>query len=134
MMAADAVLMDIAMNHVKTVFYVWLCLALLGLCACGDGKPASRGGKSDAPPGVSFYYWKTVYDPGPEALQRLAELQVARLYLRFFEVTLNEWGEPVPHATTRFVQKPHLPVAPVIYFDLKTFGRPDLDTDKLAGS
>lgn len=104
----------------------------MSLCACSESPSASNRGGDATPLDVSFYYWKTVYDPGPASLTRLRELDVQCLYLRFFEVTLNERNEPVPHATTRFDERPHLPVAPVIYFDLKVFSQPVADVDKLA--
>jgi hypothetical protein len=72
-----------------------------------------------SPPEVSFYHWRTVYQPGQTSLARLQELESDRLYLRFFEITTpDSWTEPKPQATIILSQKPSLPVAPVIYIDL----------------
>ena len=115
----------------------WLCklftifIILCPLCyGCFNGEPQTQN--AVPPPAISFYYWKTTYDPGPESLKRMNELNVNRLYLRFFEVNLNQWHEPVPHATVIFNQMPHIPVAPVIYFDLKVFAQKHLNAEKFA--
>jgi hypothetical protein len=74
-----------------------------------------------SPPKVSFYHWRTVYQPGETSLTRLRELDSDRLYLRFFEVTTTDsWpNAPRPQATIVFSQTPSLPVAPVVYIDLE---------------
>lgn len=107
-------------------------ILLLLINGCSNGDAGNKTASAAPPPAVSFYYWKTVYDPGPESLKRMAELKVSRLYLRFFEVTLNQWNEPVPHATVIFNQTPQVPVAPAIYFDLKVFAQNRLNVDKFA--
>lgn len=118
--------------NIKPTLILLLLLFSCVLTACDADERASVTAVNTEPLAVSFYYWKTIYDPGPESLARLRELDVNRLYLRFFEVTLNEWNQPVPHATVKFVQQPTLPVAPAIYFDLKVFSRPDLNVEQFA--
>lgn len=74
-------------------------------------------------PAISFYYWKTVFNPGDESLARLAQIKAGRIYLRLFEVTSDEMGQALPHATVTFAQQPSLPVVSVIYIENSVFGR-----------
>jgi len=41
-------------------------------------------------PKVSFYHWRTVYQPGEVSLNRLMEMNSDRLYLRLFEITIDK--------------------------------------------
>ncbi len=115
---------------------IWAA-TVIGLCLlagpAGPPHPA-RAAETDqgGRPEISFYHWRTAYDPGPESLSRLAELKSRRLYLRFFEVTLNDEGQPVPQATAVFRQKPNLPVVPVIFLENSVF-RSKPEAGELAG-
>lgn len=106
-----------------------LCTALVvGLwlmAGLGSSPDLARAGEpdQDGQPEISFYHWRTIYDPGPESLKRLEQLQVRRLYLRFFEVILDEDGHPVPQATAIFRQKPDLALVPVIFLENSVFSR-----------
>lgn len=67
--------------------------------------------------GISFYHWKTVYDPGDVEKDALASSGVDRLYLRMFDVVLDANKEIVPIASAIFRQKPELPIIPVVFID-----------------
>jgi hypothetical protein len=95
-------------------------------------SPPSGSALRKAGPSISFYYWKTVFNPDKESLSRLDQVRGERLYLRFFEVTLNEEGEPAPQATTVFAQQCALPVVPVVYFENSVFRQDGLDEAALA--
>jgi hypothetical protein len=98
-----------------------------------DSSVSGGGYRRDVPgPSISFYYWKTIFNPGDESGNRLKQVAVERLYLRFFEVTLDERGKPVPQATVAFAQQPTLPVVPVIYLENSVFGSDILDESDLA--
>ena len=70
-------------------------------------------------PAVSFYHWKTAYDPGPASQDALRRLGSPRLYLRFFDVTSEgSYDSPAfPTATAIFLSPPELPVVPVVFID-----------------
>ena len=90
-----------------------LVLLALMLSACGR-KDTVR----------SVYHWKTAFDPTQYELDFLHEHQVQRLYLRLFDVDLNQDGEPVPIATTRFMQPlpDDIEVVPVVYITNEAIG------------
>ena len=48
-------------------------------------------------PEISFYHWKTTFQPSEKAQQYLKKLLVKRLYVRFFDVDWRE-GQAVPVA------------------------------------
>lgn len=73
----------------------------------------------------SIYYWKTTFNPTESELNFLKEYDVKRLYVRFFDVALdNSWlGEQlsvVPIATTVFIQSPPatMEIVPTVYITL----------------
>lgn len=74
----------------------------------------------------SIYHWKTTFDPTESEWAFLRKHEVKRLYLRFFDVALdNHWLEGqlsvVPIATTTFPQVPpsNMEVVPTIYITLE---------------
>lgn len=50
----------------------------------------------------SMYYWRTVFALSAQEREFLQEHNISRLYIRFFDVVLNEAGEPMPNATIAF--------------------------------
>ena len=108
---------------------IWTAMTLLGLLMAAILFPRltqAAGPELGAGPEISFYHWRMVYDPGPESLKRLEQLKVKRLYLRFFEVTVDDDGRPIPQATAVFKQKVNLPAAPVIFMENRVFSfKPD---------
>jgi len=65
-------------------------------------------------PKLSFYYWKTVFELTEREHQLLSELQIDRLYIRYFDVVVQNDGlEPV--GIIQFKEKPSCEVVPVIY-------------------
>ena len=79
---------------------VCLVLALAVSLAAGGWWFLHNGGGGPAPD-VSFYHWKTVYSPGSAAEEMLRLLKTPRLYVRFFDVKVED-GRPVPVATAIF--------------------------------
>lgn len=57
----------------------------------------------------SFYYWKSSFNPGPLEQKSLKDLQIKRLYIKFFDITWNgDKNEPMPIALIRFPGKQSL--------------------------
>ena len=50
----------------------------------------------------SMYYWRTVYSLSQAERDFMKAHHVERLYVRYFDVVLNEQGEPTPNATIKF--------------------------------
>jgi len=65
-------------------------------------------------PVISFYYWKTVFELTEKEHQLLADLEVKRLYIRYFDVISSEQGLK-PDAIIQFKEKPTCEVIPVVY-------------------
>lgn len=73
----------------------------------------------------SIYHWKTTFNPTESGMGIYREHDIKRLYLRFFDVALdNHWLEeqlaPIPIATTVFSQIPSedMETIPVVYITL----------------
>ena len=52
--------------------------------------------------GRSMYYWSTTFQLDSTKQSFLKEHQINRLYLRYFDVVVDDNGEPMPNATVRF--------------------------------
>ena len=50
----------------------------------------------------SVYYWSTTWELDSAQRAFLAENQVSRIYLRYFDVVIDQNGEVMPNATLRF--------------------------------
>ena len=95
------------------------------LTGCGEDTPATP------PPAMAFYHWKTVFNPTQAEHDLLQSAKVTRLYMRMFDVVLQE-GKTVPVATVIFKQKPALPVTPVVFITTESLPAVPADTATLA--
>ena len=68
-----------------------VALLLLLFTACKE-QQHSRG----------MYYWSTTFQLDSTKKSFLKEHQINRLYLRYFDVVVDDNGEPMPNATIRF--------------------------------
>lgn len=101
----------------------WIAVLLVLLFVSCEGKKE----KMD----ISFYYWRTVFELTPLEKQYIDELEVKRLYVRYFDVGLHE-QQPVPVAPVVFNEHPKLKIIPVVYIKNDVFLR-NINTDSLAG-
>ena len=76
-------------------------LCILFLAGCKPTPIPSRG-EGSAEVQHSMYYWRTVYELDSTEQAFLQEHKVERLYMRYFDVVLNDEGEAVPNATLAF--------------------------------
>ena len=53
----------------------------------------------------SIYYWSTTFQLDSTKRTFLKEHQINRIYLRYFDVVVDDNGEPMPNATVRFREK-----------------------------
>jgi hypothetical protein len=69
-----------------------------------------------------FYYWKTSLALAQDEKNRMEELHVQKLYTRFFDVDVNETGEPMPVAKFRgdSILPSALHIIPVVFITNKT--------------
>ncbi len=101
--------MNILQNRIK-LFAIFVYASLL--TSCNDGNVA-----------VSFYYWKSV--ASADALQKttLSDNDVKRLYVRYFDVKVNERNLPIPEAPLRGTSEifNNLEIIPVVYIKNDVF-------------
>ena len=76
----------------------WLALTVL-FTAC-NGKGGDREGRG-------MYYWSTTFNLDSAKLQFLDDHDVHRLYVRYFDVVIDEKGEIMPNASIRFPRSTH---------------------------
>ena len=92
----------------QALLYAFLC-CLMGACRAPE-RPRQKPFKRSA------YYWSTTFETDSANTDRLLD-KTDRLYLRYFDVVLDEQGEPMPNATVRFRSRmpDSLEVVPVVF-------------------
>ncbi len=88
-------------------------LLLLLLLACQPSKK----------PVISFYYWKTVFDLTPKEQAVLTHNNVQKLYVRYFDLTINNISHDVYPASPIHFTTPiqQFAVVPVVYIKNQIF-------------
>ncbi len=99
---------------------------LIMLCiSCGDTS-------SNQNPKLSFYYWKTTFTLDDVERETLKNLEVSKLYVRYFDIGLKN-GMAVPITPIVFKDAvPLLEVVPVIYIKNEVVRNEKLDVKMLA--
>ncbi|MFL5729805.1 MAG: hypothetical protein ACJ75J_10000, partial [Cytophagaceae bacterium] len=94
---------------------VFVCVLILLGTGCAEESHSHH-------PSRAFYYWKTVFNLSPQQNAALSELNVRKIYLKFFDVQLNDSLKPVPVATIRFdsTVPAGIEIVPVVYITNKT--------------
>ena len=79
-------------------------------------------------PHNAVYYWKTVFTLNDEEKLWLADHQIGRLYIRYFDISFDADGNPVPIATIRFTDPvpEGLEIVPTVFIDNDVFKRCDM--------
>jgi len=62
-------------------------------------------GRADERPMRSAYYWRTAFSLDSAQLRFIAEHDIRRIYLRYFDVVLESDGQTVPRATLRLLSQ-----------------------------
>lgn len=84
-------------------------------------------------PAISFYYWKTIFKLSNSEKTILTDNNVSRIYIRYFDISLDQNNQPFPETPIRFQQKPfNLTVIPVIYIKNQVFLSKNLAVSDLA--
>lgn len=96
-------------------------LSVLIFLSCSKSEPIS----------VSFYYWRTSFQLTDIEKDCLNELEVSKLYIRYFDVALKD-NEPIPITSIVFNEKvENVEIVPVIYIKNEVFLQ-TIDTQDLA--
>lgn len=85
-------------------------------------------------PVISFYYWKTIFRLSPNEKNCLADNQVKRLYIRYFDIDLNsKTRKAYPRSPIRFEETTAgLEIIPVVYIKNQVMLDADLNILDLA--
>ncbi len=82
-------------------------------------------------PPVSFYYWKQQFKLSKAQNAKLQTCGTKRLYVKFFDVVLDEHREPIPISKIEFKQGCTMEVVPCVFVQNEVFNATK-NTSKLA--
>ena len=113
------------MNNVMRIILVCVVMATV-VCACTKRERGERGLRS-------VYYWSTVYELDSAERAFLEREHVGRIYLRYFDVVVDDDGRVMPNATVRFrsEQPGGVEVVPTIYIMNECMSRDVSQLDSL---
>ena len=92
-------------SEMKKLLFLLICVSILS--ACTKNQQHKR----------SMYYWQTTLHFDSLEQHFLQAHDVSRLYVRYFDVVLDDRAQPVPNATISFEDKvpQHIEVVPTVY-------------------
>ena len=93
----------------KQIFNLLLLVTLLFSCQNKKKQP------------VSFYYWKQTFELTSAQQKLLRESKVERLYMKFFDVVLDENNQPKPISKIHFNERPKLEIVPCVFIQNDVF-------------
>ncbi len=70
---------------------------------------------------VSFYYWKQTLELTEEQQKLLKETKTERIYMKFFDVMLDENNQPKPISKIQFKERTNLEVIPCVFIQNDVF-------------
>jgi hypothetical protein len=91
--------------------FIFLLLLLAFLFSCQTKKQAP----------LSFYYWKQTFELTKEQQKLLKETKTERLYVKFFDVILDENNQPKPISKIQFKERTKLEVIPCVFIQNDVF-------------
>lgn len=80
---------------------------------------------------VSFYYWKQGYALSKPQQDLLNQCETKRLYVKFFDVVLDEQQQAKPTSKIDFQEQPNMEVVPCVFIQNEVFEQTH-DTKRLA--
>jgi hypothetical protein len=99
------------------LFSFSLCTLLIS-CTKSEGVPD---------PAPSVYYWRTTLNFDSAEINFLKAHKIGKIYLRYFDVALNDKGNPVPVGTIKFSDTipAGIKVIPVVYIEPNCISNPN---------
>jgi hypothetical protein len=99
----------------------WFFVVGMALAAIFIFSPTPWRGKSQA--ASAFYFWRTTWTGHPELIKTLQETNTQKLYVRYFDVALDESRAAVPVAPISFgaALPVGMEVIPVVYLKNEVF-------------
>jgi hypothetical protein len=93
----------------KQIFKLLLLICFLYSCQSKEHNP------------VSFYYWKQSFELSKEQQKLLKETKTTRLYVKFFDVILDENNQPKPISKIQFKEPTKMEVIPCVFIQNDVF-------------
>ena len=92
----------------------------------------SSCGQQDKP-SAAFYFWKTNFKLSEVEINTLAENNVKKIYVRYFDIDLDSRNQPLPVSPIHFETKTsNFAIVPVIYIKNKVMLDSSINIDDLA--
>jgi hypothetical protein len=98
----------------KRIWFAMMCIVLASGCS---KQPLNTVH-------ASFYHWKTHFQPSEASQRVLGDLEVGRIYVKYFDVDWSEEkGRPLPTANVNWDSRPiaRVEIVPTIYITNRTW-------------
>ena len=118
------------MNKQGKFSQILTAFAVLIVTAASFALLSSCEGKSGGEKVRSAYYWSTTWESDSAQADFILRNGIKRIYLRFFDVVVDEKGRVMPNATVRFASPipDSVEIAPTVFIVNNCLGK---DVDKL---
>lgn len=97
------------MRKTSIILLLFIVNQLLFSCADNEHPP------------VAFYYWKQTFQLNKSQKELLTKCQTNRLYVKFFDVVLNENNQVAPVSKIDFKQAPSTEIIPCVFIQNAVF-------------
>ena len=116
--------------HIKSAKYALVRISFFAILSVVLGQLLSSCNQHTHPP-VAFYYWKQTFQLNKAQKSILKNCASTRLYVKFFDVVINENNQAGPVSKIEFQQVPSTDIVPCVYLQNAVFTGAR-DFDKLA--
>lgn len=92
----------------KLSSYIFLVTCILILSGCKDSHVSTMR---------SAYYWSTTWESDSALQTFIHDNEIGRIYLRYFDVVVDDNGDVMPNATIKFASPlpPNVEIVPTVY-------------------
>ena len=108
----------------KLTSYILLTTYILLLSGCKDGHMSTIR---------SAYYWSTTWESDSTLLSFIQDNEIGRIYLRYFDVVVDDNGDVMPNATIRFASPlpQNVEIVPTVYIVNNCLSKKTKNLDQL---
>ncbi len=108
----------------KLSSYIFLATCILILSGCKDGHMSTIR---------SAYYWSTTWESDSTLLSFIHDNEIGRIYLRYFDVVVDDNGDVMPNATIRFASPlpQNVEIVPTVYIVNNCLSKKTKNLDQL---
>lgn len=108
----------------KLSSYIFLATCILILSGCKDRHVSTMR---------SAYYWSTTWECDSALQTFIHDNEIGRIYLRYFDVVVDDNGDVMPNATIRFASPlpPNVEIVPTVYIVNNCLSKETKNLDQL---